>query len=102
MKEEEGRETELAIFFFPLVVGAFSGHRPTHNCGSPDQHIFDQLILCVHASQAPFLSKLIRDYAATLAAHLKNDFQNSSRSYPLKRASSSGATFYSGRLITFE
>jgi hypothetical protein len=34
MKEEEGRETELAIFFFPLVVGAFSGHRPTHNFGS--------------------------------------------------------------------
>jgi hypothetical protein len=71
MKEEEGRESELAIFFFPLVVGAFSGHRPTHNCGSPDQHIVDQLILTVHASQAPFLAKLIRDYAATLAIPVK-------------------------------
>ena len=70
MKKEEGRETELAIFFFPLVVGAFSGHRPTHNCRSPDQHSFAQLILCVRASQAAFQSMLIRDYAATLATEL--------------------------------
>jgi hypothetical protein len=74
MKEEEGRETELAIFFFPLVVGAFSGHRPTHNCGSADQHIFDQLILGVQASQAPFLAKLIRDYGAPSAIAVKKRF----------------------------
>ena len=58
MKEEERRETKLAIFFFPLVVGTFSGHHPTHNCGSPDQHVIDQLILYVPASQAPFLARL--------------------------------------------
>ena len=52
----------MAIFFFPMVVGAFSGHRPTHNCGSLGQHIFDQLILCVHASRTSFLPNLIRDY----------------------------------------
>jgi hypothetical protein len=57
MNEEERRETELAFFFFPLVVGAFYGHRTSHNCGSPRQHILYQLILCVHASQAQHMVK---------------------------------------------
>ena len=69
MKEEEGRETELAILFFPLVVGAFSGHRPTHNCRSPDQHIFDPLILCVRAKPGSFPIKVNPRLCGNLGRH---------------------------------